>query len=143
MSKPKANPIKHTVIKGEDEEVISLYVDDLDLLWTKDELTSFFTFNNHEPVSLEFAGTKSFRNAYIVYSSSALVIAALKYYHGMRYKGQLFSVYARDLAGILPKNKMPFRFYFFIFLFFLLCLDFFGARIMLLFLLFYFFFFQQ
>ena len=103
--------IKRTLLKGEVGSRLSLYLFDLDVSWTKKELMLFFTFNNHKPSSFEFAGPKGFPNAYIRYDSFALVIAALKYYHGMRYKGKLLNVRATELSVPLTDQIQLHKFF--------------------------------
>ena len=104
--KSSCNGIKRTEFTGANGSILSLYVEDLDPSWSKDELILFFTFNNHKPISFEFGGIKEFPSCYIVYDSFALVIAALKYYHGMRYKGQLLTVRANNFPVALVKDQI-------------------------------------
>lgn len=92
------------MLKEDVGSIPSLHVQDLDISWTKQELISFFTFNSHKPTSLEFAGPKQFPNAYMRYDAFAIVIAALKYYHGMRYKGKLLDVRASSFPVPLKEQ---------------------------------------
>lgn len=114
---------QENAVEGDVKFTPSLFVQDLEISWTQEELMIFFTFNDHKPISFEFGVPKQFPNVYIRYNSCALVIAAMKYYHGVKYKGKLLDVRSalqlKDQTQLtLQSNFCVVYFFLILFLFF-------------------------